>query len=195
MDSYQEFKMFYYSNIILFILILFVIIYIIINWDYVSNGNYWSGEIVKPILISGILFLILHMILTWDDDQVNNLSQNEIILPKYKLGQDINNTQKIGYPGQTSNPNPIPNEIINGSINIQNPSTIIPPNPQLNHKYQILNKFDTQPNFKINKNPTIEQFNKLGQNFSNTDNNNNKLSNQNIFISQKNSSKYGIKFI
>lgn len=191
MNSYQDFKMFYSSNIILFVVILFVIIYIIINWDNVYNGNYWSGEIVKPILISGILFLIFHMILTWDDNIDDQSNGNELILPKYKLGEGDNQAK---------------NEIIaaNGEVptNIQNQNT------QLNNKYRIVNKFDTpHPNYnnllnpynKLNNmgNPTLEQFGKIGQNLSNnSDNNNgNKLSNQNIFVSHKNSSKYGIKFI
>lgn len=191
MDLYQEFKMFYYSNIILFIVILFVIIYIIVNWENVYKGNYWNGEIVKPILISGILFLILHMILTWDDDK-KNPEQNDIILPKYKLGQNENQAQ---------------NEIIAANVEIPNSN----PNIQLNNKYKVVNKFDTpHPNLNANlintngtnetnrlnnthHNPSLAQFSKMGQNLSHTDNGL-KLSNQNIFVSHKNSSKYGIKF-
>lgn len=174
MNSYEEFKIFYYSNIILFIVLLFVIAYIIINWDNVYNGNYWSGQIVKPILISGILFLIFHMILTWDDDQ--NISQsNELVLPRYKLNQDIND---------------VPNEIIAANIQIPNLTS------QLNNKYRVLNKFATTRNNLSNdniNNPTLEQFGKIGKNLSHSDNNN-KFSNQNIFVSHRNSSKYGIKF-
>ena len=178
MNSYEEFKMFYYSNIILLIGVLFVIIYIIINWEDVSNGNYLSGEIVKPILISGIIFLILHMFLTWDDDKINS-NGNELVLPKYRLDNNLNHAQ---------------NEIIDGNIpvpkiNIEN----------MNNKYKVLNRFDVptthlNPNTN-NHNPTLEQFSKIGQNLSNSENNLNKLSNQNIFVSHKNSSKYGIKFI
>lgn len=206
MNSYQEFKMFYYSNIILFIIILFVIIYIVVNWENVYIGNYWSGEIVKPILISGILFLILHMLLTWDDEQ-SYLEHNEVILPKYKLGKNIELETKqnkdLGLNleleqnfnlkhGDVNGYRQIPNEIIAANINIPSINPIKNP---LNHKYQIFNKFDTPNNLKTQNNPTLEQFSKIGQNLSYTDNNNNKLSNQNIFISQKNSSKYGIKFI
>lgn len=201
MNSYEDFKMFYSSNIILFIVILFVIIYIIINWDNVYNGNYWSGEIVKPILISGILFLILHMILTWDDNNNEINNQNELILPKYKLGQGENQAQNdiIAANVEIGNPNPNPNPNVNLVTNT---------NTQVNNKYRVVNKFDTpHPNNhnllnSFNKennmdNPTLEQFGKMGQNFSNHSDimNGNKLSNQNIFVSHKNSSKYGIKFV
>ncbi len=190
MDSYQDFKIFYSSNIILFVVILFVIIYIIINWDIVYSGNYLSGEIVKPILISGILFLIFHMILTWDDNNDEQYNQNEIILPKYKLGEGENKAQ---------------NKTLTANVEI--PTNIQNQNTQLNNKYRIVNKFDTpHPNYNnllnsYNKqnnmgNPTLEQFGRMGQNLSNnSDNNVNKLSNQNIFVSHKNSSKYGIKFV
>ena len=191
MNLYEEFKMFYYSNIILFIIILFVIIYIIINWENVYIGNYWSGEIVKPILISGILFLILHMILTWDDNQFIP-EGNEIILPKYKLGQGENLAQNEIIAANATNGTNVAN-VTNGEMLNTNQNT------QLNNKYKILNKFDTPHNNLSNgniHNPTLEQFGKIGQNLSHTDNNiGNKLSNQNIFVSHKNSSKYGIKFI
>jgi hypothetical protein len=169
--------------------ILFTIIYIIINWNNVYSGNYWSGQIVKPILISGILFLIFHMIVTWDDDKII-YQPNEIILPKYKLGQDKNYAQNEIIAANTQIPNTnIPN------TNIPNANTNS--NIQLNNKYRVLNKFDTIHNNLSNGNnndPTLEQFGKMGQNISNSDNNN-KFSNQNIFVSHKNSSKYGIKFI
>ncbi len=200
MSSYQEFKTFYSSNIILFIVLLFVIIYLVINWENVYNGNYWSGEIVKPILITGILFLIGHMILTWDDNQ--NVSEEDLVIPKYKLGQNDNLAKNEIIAANLGN-------VTNTNLGIENPNSNPNPNPNpitqsLNNKYKIMNKFDiqnnlnpTNPTHMTNQNqqfaPTLEHFGKLGQNLSHTDNN--KMSNQNIFISQKNSSKYGIKFI
>jgi len=194
MNSYEEFKSFYYSNIILFIIILFVIIYIIINWNFISNGRYWSGDFVKPILISGILFLILHMILTWDDAEYisKNLNQNDIIIPKYKLG--YSNEKQINENISV----PVNNE----PINYQPEQLISFPNTQLKNKYKILNKFETDIKNNLHHvqnsnllNSTLGSCNKIGQHLSQTDNNINKLSNQNIFLSQKNSNKYGIKFI
>ncbi len=171
MNSNKEFATFYNSNIILFIMLLFIITYIMINWEYIYDGNYFSGEFVKPILISGILFLIFHMIMTWDDEHPSSndhddFQQHQIIIPKYKLGQNINNQQKQNF-------NKINNVNEANNVNLQNP---IKQTNYLNHKYQILNKFDTQ----IDKTLSTDI--------------NNKLSNQNIFISQKNLSKYGVKF-
>ena len=70
------------------------------------------------------------------------------------------------------------NEIIAANIqdNINNNSV------QTNSKYRIINKFDTNP--IIQTEPTNNALN-------NTDS---KLSNQNIFISHKNSKKYGLNF-
>ena len=176
MSSYQEFKTFYLSNIILFIILIFVIFYLIINWENVSNGKYLSGEFVKPILFTGILFLIIHMIITWDDN--TQYHDNDLIIPKYKLGRDSGNAQQDIIAAATLN---LPN---------QNPN--LNSNPQsLNSKYRIINKFDIQQPLQ---NPTLGQFEQIGQNLSNIHSDINKMSNQNIFISQKNSSKYGLKF-
>ena len=209
MNSYQEFKTFYSSNLILFIILLFVIIYLIINWENVYSGNYWIGEVVRPILITGIIFLIVHIILTWDDDV--QISNDNLVIPKYKLGQTQAQAQvqaqaqtqgltqaqaQAQAQGQAQGlaqglaqaHTQAQYEIIAANTNLQNMNSN-PINQSINSKYRIVNKFDT--------NPTLGQFSKLGQmgqNLSNTHTDNN-LTNQNIFISQKNSGKYGIKFI
>lgn len=183
MDSYEEFKTFYISNIILFIILLFVILYIVINWELVYNGNYLGGEIVKPILITGILFLIFHLIMTWDDDDSNNnydknfIGETEESIPKFKLGNNQATAQ---------------NEIV--GINAELPKEQLGQNAQnveipqsLSNKYVVMNKANR-----------LGKFNKLGQSLTNSHSHthtDNTKSNQNIFISHKNSSKYGIKFI
>jgi hypothetical protein len=198
MSSYQDFKSFYQSNILLFIILLFVIIYIIINWTIVSNGKYFGGQYTKPILITGIIFLIIHMLITWDDDSTNdnltndNLTNNNptnnnptnnnptmddkiINIPKYKFQNNINNNQ-------------IKNEIIAAST-LPKPIYEIEPQPfqqtqSLNTKYKIVKNNDINQNHQAN-------FINFSNNHSNDDS---KLSNRNIFISHKNSSKYGLKF-
>ena len=194
MVSYKEFKSFYLSNIILFIILLFVIIYIIINWELVSNGNYWSGLVVKPILITGIIFLITHMLLTWDDGV--DSKDSDIIIQKYKLGQHNYELEQANIANKNFNMNPI-NQIVHPNINIgQHIQENSNPNiqtQQLNSKYKISNRLDTNPfarsiqDVELNipiTHPPINP-NKL------TDS---KLSNQHIFISHKNIGKYGLKF-
>lgn len=172
MGSYQEFKSLYSSNIIFFVVLLFVIIYIFINWEQIYNGNYYSGQFVKPILITGIIFLIIHMLITWDDNVFETDYNDDI--PAYKLGQ---NNQFV--------PN---NQNYNSEQNYQNNAPAIQPNileKPFESKYKISNRFDTGYQ---KSNPLDNIFAKNSQN---TDT---KLSNQNIFISHKNSAKYGLKF-
>ena len=133
----------------------------------ISTSNYFNGEYIKPILITGIIFLIFHMLITWDNIDI----KDDIIIPKFILNNN--------------NLNQVPNEIIAAKTNL--PETVYEPNntQSLNNKYRIANKFDSN-NFGGNFNNTKYQ----------NDNtiNDSKLSNQNIFISHKNLNKYGLKF-
>jgi hypothetical protein len=170
--NYKEFKSFYESNILLFIILLFVIVYIILNWSLISKGNYFDGEYIKSILITGIIFLIYHMFITWDDntEEINE----DIVIPKYKFPTSKNENITIN----TAINNPITN--LNQDIQQQQIRENIQDTQSLNNKYKIINKFDTN-----------QKFNDF---IKNHDNNDPKYSNQNIFVSHKNSSKYGLKF-
>lgn len=176
--SYSEFKTFYISNIILFVILLFVIVYVIVNWNDVRAGDYFSGECVRPILITGIVSLVFHLVLTWDDDDStksldydsNNLLLGETI-PGYRLGQEQLANQ---VPEIIQEPKIIPQTQIQNQIQNQ-----IQPNPNsLGSKYKITNRFDLGPNLQ-------------SRSHSNSDIT---RSNANIFVSHKNLSKYGIKF-
>ena len=190
MSSYQDFKSFYQSNILLFIILLFVIVYVIINWSNVSVGNYFGGEYTKPILITGIVFLISHMLITWDDNTTNTEEEiKEIInIPKYKFQNNFDNNQiKNDIVAATALPN---QNILPEPTALSNPTTL--PNqvnetlPQsLNSKYRIVKSYDT------NSKNHPHNFMNFANNYSNDDS---RLSNRNIFISHKNSSKYGLKF-
>jgi hypothetical protein len=162
MISYQDFKTFYLANMLLFIILLFVIVYIIINWNKVSNNNYFTGEFVKSILITGIIILIFHMFITWDDD-FNNYD-NDIAIPKYKFQNNFETN------------NLVKNEIIAANTNIPQNQTN-PTIQSLNNKYRVVNKFDNNLDNINHSNNELKQSN-----------------NQSIFISQKNTSKYGLKF-
>lgn len=206
MSSYDEFKKFYVGNIILFIVLLFVIIYVIINWDFVSGGNYFAGEYVKPILITGIISLIFHLTLTWDDNETlsnSNSDSNEIIIPKYQLGknQEQNQVQlpeiiqepRINVPHiqlpqlpQLSQLPQLPQLPQFNPDNIQqNLKPNLKPNPFAS-KYQIANRFDT-----CGKNHSQSRSHSHSHSQSQSDNT---KSNQNIFVSHRNSARYGIKF-
>ena len=190
MYSYQDFKSFYRSNILLFIILLFVVIYIIINWSKVTDGNYFGGEYTKPILITGIIFLISHMLITWDDittstdNDIKDIEDiKEIVnIPKYKFQNNFNDNQiKNDIVAATALPK---QNILPEPTALPNPVNQSPPQ-SLNSKYRIVKSYDT------NSNNHRHNFMNFANNHSNDDS---RLSNRNIFISHKNSSKYGLKF-
>lgn len=197
MSFYQDFKSLYQTYILLFIILLFVIVYVVINWKIVRIGNYLGGEYTRPILITCIIFLIFHMLITWDENDVD--SDNETIdLSKYKFKYGIDNIIKNDIIGTNQINHQIPTNIQTIPIIQTLPTNHITQNAHqeqiipeksnlinvqsLNNKYRVVNKFDNN----INNN-------KLN-NFINNHSNDSKLSNQNIFISHRNSSKYGLKF-
>lgn len=232
MSSYQDFKSFYQSNILLFIILLFVIVYVGLNWDHIKQGDYFGGQYVKPILITGIVFLISHMLITWDDNNVGETNMDEnMTIPKYRFKSNIDNNSirndiigsnpALNYiPQPTPNLNPnqtftqqiptqlntipiqqtqqtqptqqIPTQPIPTQFNQTQPMNIskpFVPEPQsLNSKYRIVNKFDN--NLKFNPQTNLNPH----TNFNNHGDSDNRLSNRNIFITHKNSSKYGLKF-
>jgi len=127
---------FYTSNIFLFIILLFVIVYIIINWDKVSSGDFFNGQLVKPILITGILFLIIHLFMTWDEE--TKTVDNELVIPPFKLGKDAD---LKGNKDISTEP------LIQTQNKVQNQSTAA---QSLNNKYKIINN---SLDLKSNANP------------------------------------------
>jgi len=63
----KDIKNIYGTYFILIAIVLFVVIYIIVNFEKVKN-DFLSGDIVKPILITGIILLLTSLFLTDDDE-------------------------------------------------------------------------------------------------------------------------------
>jgi hypothetical protein len=152
------------------------------------NKNYFSCEYTKPILITGIIFLISHMFITWDDN-ISSMDNEIIDIPKYRFPNNLDNNKIQGeiIAANTNLPNTnLPNtNLPNTNLPNQNASdnpSVLPPTQSLNSKYRIVNKYNTLPQKTLNN---------IANNYSYD---NSKLSNQNIFISHKNSSKYGLKY-
>ena len=188
MSSYQDFKSFHKSNQILFIIILFIIVYTIVNWNTILNKNYFNGEYTKPILITCIIFLISYMFITWDDNTID--TENTVIdIPKYKFSNNLDNNKIQGeiIAANTNFPNKTSLLNQNNLLPNQNQTQTQNQTQSLNSKYKIVNKYDIGPQKNLNN------LNNLN-NLENNSIGDSKLSNQNIFISHKNSSKYGLKF-
>lgn len=151
-NKYYREIMINYSLII--ILCLFLVVYIVINYSIIQEGNIYGGNIPKTIIITGVIFLILYVFLTWDDE--NNENYEDIVIPKYKINNKVI----------------IKEEPLNST-----PKSILKISNKYNSKYVNENSVDKVEKF-INKNEISD----------------NPLENSNIFVSQKNRAKFGIKF-
>jgi hypothetical protein len=144
-------KSIFADYIILITILLFVVIYIINNFDNIKQGNIYNGDFTKSLLLTAIIILVIYMFITWDDNNIDgdqnieNINEN-IDIPKFKLSNNVVNEplKRLSLSKIMTNSQPV---LVN-SINNINP---------------IKNSID-------------------------------KYDNPNIFISQKNIGKYGIKF-
>lgn len=137
------------NHTLIIILCLFLIVYIVINYSLISEGNIYGGNLPKSIIITGVVFLILYVFVIWEEDEHESTVQEDIeFIPKYKT------VNKINIKNNTSE-----------SVREVQPNS----QPEL----MIKNKY----NSKYIK-----------------DNSSNKQENSNIFVSQKNKAKFGIKF-
>jgi hypothetical protein len=157
------------NHTIIMVLLLFVIVYIIINYNTIIKGDIFGGYVANTIIITGIIFLITYFFIMLDDEVDDN---NQIETPM------INN-----------------NTIKQEEIYKQYKNNIIP-------KYKIINKNNMNHSTQIATIPvnnTNSEFNSkyLGNSIVKPvyleDNNQNDNFN-NIFITHKNKSKFGIKF-
>jgi hypothetical protein len=159
-NTYYKEIMINYALII--ILCLFLVVYIVINFSIIKEGNIYGGNIPKTIIITGVIFLILYVFLTWEDEE------EIVVIPKYNINNKVN----------IEDNSPVPK----GNLKIEN---------KYNTKYfkeQIIkdttNNIINKNNF-TNKQELINNINKSSDNV---------MENSNIFVTQKNKAKFGIKF-
>lgn len=133
----MKLKSFFINNIFLVLIILFVIIHVILNYEKVILGEFTNTNIIKSILITGILYLIVYLWITWEDDNYDN---EEITIPKYKLGLNehiinpiIGNKYKIINDNNENNIEIVPNNSTTIK-NIANQDKLSNPNIFISHK-------------------------------------------------------------
>jgi len=248
------YKSLFKNYIVLIALIVFAVVYIIINFDAVKQGDIYNGDLTKSFLITGIIVLLSYLFVTWDDDKEtteyndittnyndNNNDNNFDIdkkdfnmngglyshepfgIKKFNLGSIPQNqpnatiVTNLPVVNKSSNPisiasNPVqnqlqyqlPNQMTNQIVQVASqPQPIITVggsggvsgSGNINQTNDLNNKAVGESKYYIlnqNINP-IKQPNPL-INLANAKNSLNKYDNPNIFISQKNMGKFGIKF-
>ena len=67
-----DIKSIFVNYLILITLLLFVIIYLVLNYDVVRRGEYLKGDITKSVLLTGIAILLIYLFTTWDDSDSEN---------------------------------------------------------------------------------------------------------------------------
>ena len=165
------------NHTIILVLLLFVIVYIIINYNTIIKGDIFGGYVANTIIITGIIFLITYFFIILDEE-VDIINQNENINNIINQNENINNVKN-------------PQEIYN-----QHKNNIIP-------KYKILNKNSMKQDVHLDAGVANNQINNafnskyLSNNNVQSENvasNNQNENFNNIFITHKNKSKFGIKF-
>jgi hypothetical protein len=83
----MDIKYLFKEQIILTVLIIFVVLYFIVNFNNIYSGSMFStnNNIRKPLLLALIISLLGYLFVTWD----NNSFSEEI--PKYKIVNNRNN--------------------------------------------------------------------------------------------------------
>ena len=56
----MSYKSIFRNYIVLIALCLFVVIYIIINFDAVKKGDIYNGDLTKSILLTAIIILLIY---------------------------------------------------------------------------------------------------------------------------------------
>ena len=90
-DTIDYCKQIMVNHTLIIILCLFLIVYIVINYSLITEGNIYGGNLPKTIIITGIIFLILYIFITWQDEDNELVEQDDIhFIPKYKIVNKIN---------------------------------------------------------------------------------------------------------
>lgn len=69
------------NHTIILILCLYVVVYIISNYDVINKDGFWKGNYIRPLMISGIIFLFCYLFIILDDTD----EEESIVIPKYKI--------------------------------------------------------------------------------------------------------------
>ena len=82
------------NHVLIIIVCLFLVVYVVINYNLINEGNIYAGNLPKTFIITGVIFLILYIFLIWDDGEDlavhKEVEEDLIFMPKYKIVNKIN---------------------------------------------------------------------------------------------------------
>ena len=101
----SDYKIFFKSNLLLISILLFVVIYVILNYNQINSNGIFTGDFVKSILITAIVVLLLYLFTTWDDESINKNFKYKIVNDNqsgFGNKQHIIGGKKPGFTGEVS---------------------------------------------------------------------------------------------
>ena len=73
------------ENLLVFVIIIFVLIYIYKNMDFINSGDYFNGDVMIPLKYTCIILIIGFVLVEFNSNEKdNNFSENIINLPELK---------------------------------------------------------------------------------------------------------------
>ena len=79
-------------HLVLTSVLVFVVVYVVINYKQVCEGNLFDGKVRLPILYAALIVLVAYLFVTWDDPDTSNN------IPIYRVGNrfDLDKSLKFG---------------------------------------------------------------------------------------------------
>jgi hypothetical protein len=68
-NSLKDIKNIYGTYFLLIAVVIFVVIYYIINYNELERDNLFSGDAIKPILITGVILLLASLFLSDEEEE------------------------------------------------------------------------------------------------------------------------------
>lgn len=93
LDEYINY--FFVENLLVSVIVIFVVIYIYLNMDSINSGDYFNGEITKPITYTCIIAIIGLLISEFNNSNNNYNTQTETLLNLPELTREPIRTYKI----------------------------------------------------------------------------------------------------
>ena len=90
--TFNDMKGIYYNYFILIVIIIFVAMYVTLNYNKVVNNSYSAEDFVKPILVTCIIILICNLVV-FSDDEHDDLNSSDANV--YKIINDANIVQDV----------------------------------------------------------------------------------------------------
>lgn len=162
--TFNNMKDIYYNYFILIVIIIFVTMYIVLNYNKVINNNYSAQDFVKPTLITCIIILICNLVV-FSDNENDDLNSSDA-----NIVQDVKNDIKDQRVFKILNDN---NKGIEQNENLNNKNS-----REIKIKNDNVNKKEQKEQKLIKKN---------------NDSNDKKYLNKNIFLPFKQNQKFQLK--